>query len=126
MQVKAVDFISVCVPGGRMEEAMAFYGGILGLRQEGIANEGWVEYQAGSLSIGLDSEPFLPPAGPPEGEVRIALAVDDVPAAVEELRTKGVDVVFGQKSFDPCDMAAIRDPFGNLIMLHRRRDGSAG
>ena len=63
-----------------MEEAEAFYGGVLGLRQEGIPNEIWAEYQAGSLTIGLDSEPFLPPAWDrrPGGELRIALAVDDV------------------------------------------------
>lgn len=126
MRVRGVDFVSVCVPQGRMDEATAFYGGVLGLRQEGIANESWVEYQAGSVSIGLDSEPFLPPEKKPQGEVRIALAVEDVPGAVEELRTKGVDVAFGPESFDPCDMAAIRDPFGNLVLLHRRRDGTAG
>ncbi|MDA8346391.1 MAG: VOC family protein [Thermaerobacter sp.] len=118
---------SVCVPEGRMAEAEAFYGGVLGLPKEGIANEDWVEYQAGSLTIGLDSAPFLPPQGEPQCEIRIGLAVEDVEAAVRELRVKGIEPAIEPiLGHEPCDIAGIRDPFGNLIMLHRRTDGTVG
>ncbi len=128
MQVRGVDFVQVSVPRERMSEAKEFYGGVLGLHQEGIENESWVEYRVGNVTIGLDSWPFLEPVWDrvPGGEVRIALAVDDVQAALEELRTKGVEPAFGPESGDPCAVAAIRDPFGNLVILHRRNDGTAG
>jgi predicted enzyme related to lactoylglutathione lyase len=110
-----------------MAEAKAFYGGVLGLPKEGIDVGDWIEYQAGSLSIGLDSAPFLPPQGPSQSAMRIGLAVEDVEAAVRDLREKGVEVavepILGN---EPCDVAGIRDPFGNLILLHRRTDGTVG
>lgn len=128
MRIRGVDYVSVCVPLGRMEEAKAFYGGVLGLEADGIQNDSWVEYRAGGVTIGLDSEPFLPPdtGREPGGEVRIALAVDDVAEAVRELRQKGVEADFGPAEFDPCFSAALRDPFGNIVILHHRKDGTVG
>ena len=128
MRIRGVDFVAVSVPQGRMAEARAFYEGVLGLTQEGIANESWVEYRVGNVTIGLDDWPFLTPPWDrqPAGEVRIALAVDDVGAALEELRGKGVRPAFGPSEADPCFIGAIRDPFGNIIILHRRRDGTVG
>ena len=115
-----------------MEEAKAFCCGVLGPPQEGIPNESWAEYQAGSLTIGLDAEPFLPSAqgSRPGGEVRIALAVDNVGQAVADLRARGVEPVFGPAEPEPCYIAAVRDPLGNVIMLPRRQalahDGAGG
>lgn len=127
MRVRGVDFVSVCVPEGRMAEGVAFYGGVLGLPREGIANDDWVEFQAGSLTIALDSAPFLPPQGAPQSELRIGLAVEDVDAAVRDLQAKGIEpAIEPMLGHEPCDMAGIRDPFGNLIMLHRRSDGTVG
>jgi len=128
MRIRGADFVAICVPDGRMDEAKAFYGGVLGLPAAGISAEGWTEYEAGGLTIALDSEPFLPPDSgrAPEGAVRIALAVDGLEAAVADLRRKGVEPAFGPEEFDPCFMAAIRDPFGNLVLLHERKDGTAG
>ncbi len=128
MEIRGVDFVSICVPEDKMEEAKQFYGQVLGLRQEGISNDTWVEYQAGALTIGLDSAPLLAPAADaaPGGEVRIALAVSDVAKALAELEQKGVRAALPAEDFGPCLQAALRDPFGNLIFLHQRRDGTAG
>lgn len=128
MRILGVDYVSICVPEDRMTEAKKFYGGVLELPQEGIENDSWVEYRAGNLTIGLDSSPFLPPDGAraPGGEVRLALAVDDVSGAVRYLLTKGVEPVVGPVEFDPCFTAAVRDPFGNLVWLHQRKDGTVG
>ncbi len=128
MQVRGVDFVAVCVPEGKMAEAKQFYGEVLGLPAEGIMNDSWAEYRAGHLTIGLDSAPFLAPGWDrqPGGEVRIALAVDDVAGAVAELQKKGVQPALETEDCGVCVQAAVRDPFGNLIFLHRRQDGTAG
>jgi len=128
MRIRGVDFVQITVPNGEMAAAKAFYGGVLGLLEDGIMNESWAEYRAGAVTIALDADPFLPPPWDrePGGELRIALAVDDVAEAVRELRQKGVEPVFGPEVFDPCSMASVRDPFGNLVILHRRTDGTAG
>jgi predicted enzyme related to lactoylglutathione lyase len=50
----------------------------------------------------------------------IALHVDDVATAREELEAKGVQ--FGGDTLDSgvCHMAHFRDPDGNVLMLHNR------
>ena len=62
---------------------------------------------------------------PPPTSV-IALAVDDVAAAADELEAKGVEVVLGPMESSVCTMAYVVDPFGNPIMLHQRKDGTVG
>jgi len=52
--------------------------------------------------------------------------VDDVDAAVEELRAKGVKVVTEPEETSVCFMAFVEDPDGNRICIHRRKDGTAG
>lgn len=128
MRVRGVDFVGVCVPEGRMAEAMAFYGGVLGLPRGEIVNETWAEYQAGQLTIALDSAPMLAPPWdrPPGGEVWVALAVSDVEGAVSELRLKGVEVIEEAADCGVCIQAVLRDPFGNVVSLHQRKDGTAG
>jgi predicted enzyme related to lactoylglutathione lyase len=58
--------------------------------------------------------------------VRIGFAVEDLHDAVAELRSNGIEPVLEPREFNPCFVAAVRDPFGNLIMLHQRKDGTAG
>ena len=64
-----------------------------------------------------------------KGEVgggAIAIAVDDVERAVDELRARGVEVVLEPGEQPTCYAAGIADPDGNLILLHSRKDGTAG
>jgi predicted enzyme related to lactoylglutathione lyase len=61
----------------------------------------------------------------PPGSIVLALAVDDVDAAVEELRTRGVSILKEPWGADVCYRALIQGPDGNVIMLHRN-DGTAG
>jgi catechol 2,3-dioxygenase-like lactoylglutathione lyase family enzyme len=60
------------------------------------------------------------------GQVALALAVDDVAAAQEELRALGVPVVCERQESRVCYQAAVRAPDGNVLILHHRKDGSAG
>jgi predicted enzyme related to lactoylglutathione lyase len=60
------------------------------------------------------------------GGAAVALAVDDVRKAVAELKAKGVSIKAEPEETGVCFMATIVDPDGNEIILHHRRDGSAG
>ena len=62
--------------------------------------------------------------GAPGGAV--AFAVDDVQAALEEIKGTGAEVVFGPFESPVCWVAAVLDPDGNAIFLHKRHDGTCG
>ncbi len=127
MKVKAIDFVISHVTDTR--EAVRFYRDVLGLDQDFI-NDGvikgdgrqdtWTEFDTRPVSLALvrwDEE---------AGRAGIALAVDDVDEAVDELREKGVRIVMEPADSGSCRMAWIKDPWGNLLCIHRRDDGTVG
>lgn len=123
MQVRAVDFIGVGVPD--VEKASGFYGGTLGLTVT-ADSEGWTEYDAGNVTIAVFKVPEEEIGSVGYRNAVVALAVPDVEAALAELRQKGVRVAEDMSEYTPCFMATVEDPFGNLVMLHQRKDGTAG
>ncbi len=58
-------------------------------------------------------EPFVP------NQNGIALRVTDVHAAVEEVREAGGEVM-GIEDSGVCHMGFVKDPDGNVLILHRR------
>jgi predicted enzyme related to lactoylglutathione lyase len=48
----------------------------------------------------------------------IALAVEDVRAAVEELRAEGVPILMGPFESPVCHQAVVQDPDGSQLVLH--------
>ncbi len=86
MKPRAVDFVSYSVTD--MARSEAFYRDVLGLDVEvprgepGTRSAGFMEFDAGGTSISLT-------ALSPHPNAIVALAVEDVGAAVEELRGKG-------------------------------------
>ena len=118
MKVSGVDFI--CVPVDDIDKAREFYGEVLGLE----FGKQWgdmpgFEYETGNLTVAVMQsdafgQEFAPHSHP------IALHVDDVATAREELEGKGIE--FAQDTIDSgvCHMAIFRDPFGNGLMLHHR------
>ena len=110
--VERVDFVSV--PTRNIQKAKEFYGGVLGLPENGPD-----EFSAGNVTLGLweparDGEEFAPnPAG-------IGLRVPDVAEARQELEQAGVE--FKGETIDSgvCHMAFFTDPDGNWLILHRR------
>ncbi len=115
MKVRAVDFVQIQVRD--MDRALGFYRDALGMPVGQAWDDEWVELAAGDTTIALAAEA--------EG-VSVALSVDSVSDAVEELRAKGVEVVAEPHGNEWCAGAAIRDPEGNLVVLHQRHDGTAG
>jgi predicted enzyme related to lactoylglutathione lyase len=124
MKAKAVDFVSYSVTD--MDKAEAFWQEMLGLDVEvargepGTRSNGYMELDAGGVAIGLVAMPQIHPNG------IVALAVDDVGEAVEELREKGVTIAMEMIESPVCWMAVVADPDGNQVLLHRRKDGTCG
>jgi catechol 2,3-dioxygenase-like lactoylglutathione lyase family enzyme len=113
MRVELVDFISV--PTRDLSRSVAWYRDVLGLRvSEYTASE--VETPNVTLSFWIPEEqgqPFVP------NENGIALRVVDVRVAVEEVRAAGGEVM-GLEDSGVCHMGFIKDPDGNVVILHRR------
>jgi catechol 2,3-dioxygenase-like lactoylglutathione lyase family enzyme len=124
MNITGVDFITV--PTQDYERSSAFYGDMLGLRfgkRWGTMPAG--EYETGTLTIALmQSDAFGVDFAPHTHPV--ALHVDDVAAARNELEAKGI--VFAADTIDSgvCHMAHFKDPDGNTLMLHNRYAPAAG
>jgi catechol 2,3-dioxygenase-like lactoylglutathione lyase family enzyme len=113
MRVEQVDFVSVATRD--VARAVAWYRDVLGLA-ESEYTVGEVEAPNVTLSFWRpedDDLPFSP------NESGVALRVADVEAAVEEARAGGADVI-GIEDTGVCHMGFVRDPDGNVIILHRR------
>jgi predicted enzyme related to lactoylglutathione lyase len=118
MKIDGVDFITV--PTRDYERADEFYGDVLGLeRSKKWGDMPAREYETGSLTIavmqsdafGIDFQAHSHP---------IALHVDDVAAAREELESKGVEFTGDTMDSGVCHMAQFADPDGNRLMFHHR------
>ena len=113
MQVEQVDFVSV--PTRDPARALAFYRDVLDLRESDF-NEGELETPNVTLSFWnpeAEGEPFQ------ANTAGIGLRVADVEAAVEEFRAAGGEVM-GIEDSGVCHMGFVKDPDGNVLILHRR------
>ncbi len=113
MRIEKVDFVSV--PTRDAERALVFYRDVLGL-PESEFSEG--ELETPNVTLGLwnpeaEGEPFQP------NTAGIALRVADVAAAVQEVREAGGDVI-GVEDTGVCHMGFVKDPDGNVLILHNR------
>ena len=118
MNITGVDFIAV--PTRDFEKADEFYGDVLGLeRSKQWGSMPAREFETGSLTVAvMQSDAFGREFKPHESP--IALHVDDVAAAREELESKGVSFVADTIDSGVCHMAIFSDPDGNTLMLHHR------
>lgn len=126
MKPRGIDFFVYGVSD--IAGSAEFYEQTLGLKLQSWEGPGWVEFAVGEtptvLALRLD-----PQAGRSDARVQsgaVAIAVDDVRQAVDELRQQGVDIALEPGEQPSCYAAGISDPDGNLILLHSRMDGTAG
>ena len=113
MVVEQVDFVSVATRD--VERAVGWYHDVLGLPVSEFT-EGEVETPNVTLSFWnpeSHGEPFV------ANESGVALRVADVASAVEEARVGGAEVI-GIDDTGVCHMGFVRDPDGNVLILHRR------
>jgi catechol 2,3-dioxygenase-like lactoylglutathione lyase family enzyme len=123
LQVTKVDFVAI--PTQDMERAQQFYGETLGLRRDEHSQS---EFWAGQTCLSLWKPEWAERAFEPQRNGHIALHVDDVRAAREELESKGVQFQGEIVDTTVCHMALFTDPDGNDMMLHCRyapREGKA-
>jgi catechol 2,3-dioxygenase-like lactoylglutathione lyase family enzyme len=113
MRVEQVDFVSV--PTRDYERAAQWYREVLGLPAS--------EYSEGEIETPNLTLSFWKPEEQGEefvaNENGIALRVADVAAAVEEVRAAGAEVI-GIQDSGVCHMGFVKDPDGNVIILHHR------
>ncbi|HUF00992.1 MAG TPA: VOC family protein [Gaiellaceae bacterium] len=113
MRVEQVDFVSV--PTRDVARALAFYRDVLGFPESEFA-EGEVEtpnVTFGFWSPEANGERFVP------NTAGVALRVTDVGEAFEEARAAGAEVL-GIEDTGVCHMGFVKDPDGNVLILHRR------
>lgn len=122
--VRAVDFGMYCAKN--MRRTRSFYQKLFGFKRGGEWNEGWSEFTTEPVTFCLD--------GPAKGQAKsiwhgapaIAFAVKDIHAAIAEGRRLKGKILIPPIETSVCWMAFIRDPDGNRICLHQRKDGTAG
>jgi predicted enzyme related to lactoylglutathione lyase len=116
--VTGTDFITVATKD--IDAAMEFYGDVLGLR----FSKRWgqmpaAEFETGTLTIAvMESDAFGLEFQ--SNNHPIALHVDDVAAAREELESRGVQFKGDIIDSGVCHQTFFEDPDGNVLGLHHR------
>jgi predicted enzyme related to lactoylglutathione lyase len=116
--VTGVDF--VMFPTRNLAAAVEFYGTTLGLPcSVHMPERGFAEFETGSLTLNVAMTENFPMGYHPNPNP-VALHVNDVAAARQELSERGLS--FEGDTFDTgvCHMAFFSDPDGNALMLHHR------
>ena len=122
MKIRGTDFVMFSV--SNLDRAVKFYRDILGLPEEVYSGEWqWAEFNCGNVTLALKGGEPVPKSG---AGGHIALAVDDVKAAGEDLKRKGVQIMKEPHDFGCCQAVEIFDPDGNRVILHHRADGTFG
>jgi predicted enzyme related to lactoylglutathione lyase len=116
--VTGVDFVTV--PAKDIGESERFYGDVLGLpfvKQWGDMPA--KEFQAGNLTLAIMEPTAFGQELRPHG-LPIALQVDDVDAARDNLESQGVKFVTDTMDSGVCHQAIFLDPAGNSLAIHHR------
>lgn len=123
--VRALDFVMYNTKN--LRATRAFYQGLFGLKRGDEWNDWWSEFATEPLTLCLNgTDHHTHKDWDWSGPACVALAVDDVPAAIETCRRRGVKVLIPPTETRVCWMAWIADPDGNRICLHSRKDRTAG
>jgi catechol 2,3-dioxygenase-like lactoylglutathione lyase family enzyme len=121
--VERVDFVSI--PTRDIARSRSFYAELLGLPPGRGTRD---EFETPNVTLSLwepeaEAVPFAP------NTAGIALRVDSVEAARNELEARGVEFIGETVDTGVCHMGFFYDPDGNVLILHRRyapfRDAAA-
>lgn len=123
--VRALDFVMYNTKD--VHKTRAFYQKLFGFKRGHEWNDFWSEFDTAPLTFCLNGVSTSPdPKWNWFGPACVALAVDNVPAAIALCRKRRVKVLIPPVETRVCWMAWIADPAGNRICLHSRKDGTAG
>jgi predicted enzyme related to lactoylglutathione lyase len=110
----------VVYPVSDMVRARAFYAEVLGLEETANWDDVWVEYGIGPGTLAItDTFPHLEPGA--KGALA-ALEVDDFDAVLATLEEQSVVLFTGPFDTPACRGCSIKDPDGNEIILHARKE----
>jgi predicted enzyme related to lactoylglutathione lyase len=116
--IKEVAFVAVAVSD--KEQARKFYQETLELKPARTQMDGaWVEYDLGPVTIGVGCHPAWKPSR--EGTT-IAFEVEDIDSAIDTLKGRGVPFDMEKIETPVCWMAQFRDPDGNKLVVHKRKE----
>ena len=117
--IKEVAFIAIAVRD--KERARKFYQETLELKPASTAMEGaWVEYELGATTIGVGCHPAWQPS---RDGTTVAFEVHDIDATITKLKERAVTFDLEKTETPVCWMAQFRDPDGNKLVVHKRKQG---
>jgi catechol 2,3-dioxygenase-like lactoylglutathione lyase family enzyme len=115
MNITKVDFVAI--PSQDAERSRRFYVETLGLRPDEKAR---FEFWAGDTCFGIWEPATFGLEFAPQKNAHLALHVDDVATARQELEAQGIEFAGDVLDTSVCHMAFFVDPDGNDLMLHHR------
>jgi catechol 2,3-dioxygenase-like lactoylglutathione lyase family enzyme len=107
-----------CYPVADVPQARRFYEDILGLKLAHNFRDEWLEYDISGTTLAITSPDATHKPGLTGGVM--AFEVDDLDAFVARLKEKQVRFVRETMATPVCRVAAISDPDGNEIIIHKR------
>ncbi len=114
MRIKAFAFVGI--PVTDMQCAREFYEGVLGLQvEEEMMGESWTEYAVGNGTLALAS--LGDQWRPSDQGTSAAFEVENFAEALQRLKDR--QIPFEQFESPCCHMAAIQDPDGNKLVIHK-------
>jgi catechol 2,3-dioxygenase-like lactoylglutathione lyase family enzyme len=124
LKITKIDHVQLAMPGGREDDARAFYAGVLGIperrKPSNLAKRGGCWFGRAALKLHLGVEDDFHPAR----KAHPAFLVKDLPALKVLLKAAGYSFRTDEP-FRGYDRIYVDDPFGNRIELMepRRPDG---
>jgi predicted enzyme related to lactoylglutathione lyase len=117
IRYKEIAFTAYAVTN--MAKARRFYEGVLGLKVSRKFSKNFIEYDVGPGTLVVASAPEQ--WQPSKKGTSAALEVVDFDAALEQLKKKKIKLAIGPEDYPNCRMVGVRDPDGNMIVLHQRK-----
>ena len=115
--IKEVAFVAIAVTD--KDRARKFYQEALELKPSSTGLDGaWVEYDLGTATIGVGCHPAWKPS---RDGTTVAFEVDDMDATIAKLKERGVSFDMEKMETPVCWMAQFRDPDGNKLVIHKRK-----
>ena len=122
MITNEVAFVAIAVAD--KERARKFYQETLELTPARTQMDGaWVEYDLGPVTIGVGCHPAWQPS---RDGTTVAFEVEDIDAAYTKLEQRGVMFDIEKTETPVCWMAQFRDPDGNKLVIHKRKENESG
>ncbi|WP_175414941.1 VOC family protein [Nibricoccus aquaticus] len=105
-----------------IKKARTFYEGVLCLKPARELGKNFVEYDLGNGTLSVGCAPKMWP--PSKKGTVAALEVKDFDGALEHLKKKKIKSALGPFDSPMCRMVGVRDPDGNMIVLHQRKSAA--